>query len=279
MDWETFPTYERTSPRTDSDAVMTTIQGCIDDCLGPDHGFCTKPADAELPSRALEVGVDNSTIRLIEPRGKVTRYICLSHCWGNEQIITTKKSTIKERMAAIKMEDLSKTFQDAVILTRLLRVQYIWIDSLCIVEDDVRDWKHSPPRCATFTARHISPSLQHLQRMAGVGYFVRPLISKSLESLPAPMAVNTAFSSARGSTIISIAVQGSRFQLWQRLAMQPLLIVQSLLELRYIKNACCRHVCFTLAGTRSSPSVDLPSNANALVLDSTALLSPPQCPS
>jgi len=141
LDWETFPTYERTSPRTDSDAVMTTIQGCIEDCLGPDHGFCTKPADAELPSRVLEVGVDNSIIRLIEPRGKVTRYICLSHCWGNEQIITTKKSTMKERMAAIKMEDLSKTFQDAVILTRLLRVQYIWIDSLCIVQDDVRDWE------------------------------------------------------------------------------------------------------------------------------------------
>ena len=36
---------------------------------------------------------------------------------------------------------LSETFQDAITLIRQLRVQYIWIDSLCIVQDDRYDWE------------------------------------------------------------------------------------------------------------------------------------------
>lgn len=141
-EWEILPTYDRTSPSTDSDAAMATIQDWISSCLGPDDEFCDAPAEAELPARVIEVGNDNnSTIRLFEPPSKTTaRYMCLSHCWGKEQIITTTKSTLKDRQVGIKMEDLSKTFQDAVTFTRRLGVKYIWIDSLCIVQDDPNDW-------------------------------------------------------------------------------------------------------------------------------------------
>jgi hypothetical protein len=90
-DWETFPTYERTSPRIDSNAAIATIRGWIEDCLGPSNEFCTAPTEAELPSRVIDVGIGDSAIRLVELSGTVAEYICLSHCWGKEQIITTKK--------------------------------------------------------------------------------------------------------------------------------------------------------------------------------------------
>ncbi|KAK3903715.1 hypothetical protein C8A05DRAFT_32529 [Staphylotrichum tortipilum] len=114
---------ERTSPRTDSDAAMATIQDWIKECLGPRHEFCDAATEAEVPARVIDVGIGNSAIRLVGPlRGTVGRYICLSHCWGKEQIISTTTSTIEERAAGIKMGDLFKTFQDAVALTRRLGV-------------------------------------------------------------------------------------------------------------------------------------------------------------
>jgi hypothetical protein len=41
----------------------------------------------------------------------------------------------------IPWNQLSKTFQDAITITRKLGIQYIWIDSLCIVQDDKEDWR------------------------------------------------------------------------------------------------------------------------------------------
>jgi len=106
----------------------------------------------------------DSVIRLVESGGRVARYICLSHCWGKEQIITTEKSTTKERMVAIKMEDLSKTFQDAVILTRHLGVRYLWIDSLCIVQDDLRDWEvESAKMCEIYGKAYLTIAATHSQ--------------------------------------------------------------------------------------------------------------------
>ncbi|KAK3298369.1 heterokaryon incompatibility protein-domain-containing protein [Chaetomium fimeti] len=162
LDWETFPVSDRTSPRTDSDAAMAKIQGWIEECLGPTDEFCTAPTEAELPTRVIDVGIGDSLIRLVEPCGRVARYICLSHCWGKQQIITTTKSTMRDRMAGIKMEHLSKTFQDAVILTRRLGVQYIWIDSLCIVQDDLRDWEaESTKMCDIYSKAYLTISATH----------------------------------------------------------------------------------------------------------------------
>jgi hypothetical protein len=36
---------------------------------------------------------------------------------------------------------MTKTFQDAVVITRALGIQYLWIDSLCILQGDKDDWE------------------------------------------------------------------------------------------------------------------------------------------
>ena len=38
------------------------------------------------------------------------------------------------------MDELTKTFQDAVLATRALSISYLWIDSLCIVQNNADDW-------------------------------------------------------------------------------------------------------------------------------------------
>lgn len=43
-------------------------------------------------------------------------------------------------MESIPIEQLSKVIQDAIVLTRRIGIEYIWIDSLCIVQDSSEDW-------------------------------------------------------------------------------------------------------------------------------------------
>ncbi|KAL2065264.1 hypothetical protein VTL71DRAFT_2933 [Oculimacula yallundae] len=77
------------------------------------------------------------------------RYIALSYyCWGSAAgvpFLTTTSSNIEERKCGIPMSNLPKTFQDAVTLMRGLRVRFLWIDSLCIIQgcDDLAkaDWE------------------------------------------------------------------------------------------------------------------------------------------
>ncbi|KAB2574045.1 hypothetical protein DBV05_g7326 [Lasiodiplodia theobromae] len=70
------------------------------------------------------------------------QYIALSHRWGTKsQPMTTKHSTLQERRNRIPFASLPLTFRHAVQVTRDLGVRYLWIDSLCIIQDSVEDWE------------------------------------------------------------------------------------------------------------------------------------------
>ncbi|KAJ4403442.1 hypothetical protein N0V91_006494 [Didymella pomorum] len=86
---------------------------------------------------------------LMSTAGEEADYICLSHCWGLAQIITTTKATLNERKRGIPWGLLSNTFQDAIVMTRTLGFRYIWIDSLCIVQDDALDWEKESAQMAS----------------------------------------------------------------------------------------------------------------------------------
>jgi hypothetical protein len=67
----------------------------------------------------------------------------MSHCWGRldaEKPTTTTTENLNERKAGIAMEELSPIFRDAIQLCRSVGCRYIWIDSLCIIQDDDSDW-------------------------------------------------------------------------------------------------------------------------------------------
>ena len=78
---------------------------------------------------------------LYESNGELGDYATLSHCWGQKQVITTTKATFKLRKRGIAWNELSKTFQDALVITEKLGLRYLWIDSLCIIQDDLWDWE------------------------------------------------------------------------------------------------------------------------------------------
>lgn len=75
-----------------------------------------------------------------EVEGGSRRYIALSHRWGGIDTFCTTAHNINERLIDIPYSQLPKTFQHAVITTWNLRVEYLWIDSLCIRQGDNSDW-------------------------------------------------------------------------------------------------------------------------------------------
>ncbi|KAF2679884.1 HET-domain-containing protein, partial [Lentithecium fluviatile CBS 122367] len=72
-----------------------------------------------------------------------TKYLTLSHCWGNTKFLTLCENNKEAFQESIPIHKLKRTFQDALYVTEKLGFRYIWIDSLCIVQDspDNADWK------------------------------------------------------------------------------------------------------------------------------------------
>ncbi|KAM7192081.1 Heterokaryon incompatibility protein (HET) domain containing protein [Naviculisporaceae sp. PSN 640] len=109
------------------------------------HHQCRPFTDVTLPTRVLDVrpspGLDD--VRLVITNGSQGRYITLSHCWGDpkKMPIQLTKDTSDMLQIGVPVSSLSRTFQDAVTVTRKLGYQYLWIDSLCILQGCSEDWQ------------------------------------------------------------------------------------------------------------------------------------------
>ncbi len=83
---------------------------------------------------------DGSNVRLhITGRHEKTPYLALSYCWGGNQKVTTTSQTLAANLVSIAKTDLDPTIQDAILMARKLGFHYLWIDSLCIIQDDDAD--------------------------------------------------------------------------------------------------------------------------------------------
>lgn len=79
---------------------------------------------------------------LLLTNGEAGRYATLSHCWGPKERrpLTTTIETLEERRRSLPPEQLPRSFLDAISIARTLGIEYLWIDSLCIIQDSPADW-------------------------------------------------------------------------------------------------------------------------------------------
>jgi len=97
---------------------------------------------SRLPTRLLDVGGNNGNKRrLIIANRDTTMYAALSHCWGKVRPLTTTSTNLNQHLISIPLSSMPEMFQDAVIASRELGIRYLWIDSLCIIQDSVEDWE------------------------------------------------------------------------------------------------------------------------------------------
>ncbi|KAF2734977.1 HET-domain-containing protein, partial [Polyplosphaeria fusca] len=126
---------------TAGEHALATIKNWIRECV-IEHEECDDGSLRLLPKRILEIEGDKLLLR--EDRTEPAHYACLSHCWGAngpQQRLTHGSYEIHKE--GLIIEILPPTFYDAVQLCKRLHLRYIWIDALCIVQDDFEDWNET----------------------------------------------------------------------------------------------------------------------------------------
>jgi len=100
------------------------------------HPYCLRALPPELPTRVLDC--QSEIISLYLPsQGEHGEYAALSYCWGASNHLITTKANLAEHVHTIT--PLPQTLQDAIITVRNLRLRYLWVDALCIIQDDFED--------------------------------------------------------------------------------------------------------------------------------------------
>lgn len=111
---------------------------CLKDCES--HQGCQPltPANGG-PLRLIEIGRGNEQARLIENFHQISRYAALSYCWGGDQDYKTTSSNIMSNQQQLDLPKTAKTIHDAISVTKKLGLKYLWVDALCIIQDERED--------------------------------------------------------------------------------------------------------------------------------------------
>ncbi|KAN0080619.1 Heterokaryon incompatibility protein (HET) domain containing protein [Elaphomyces granulatus] len=157
----------RLHDRADCTANFTLMRDWLKECE-ENHPSCQTPLTSSdqnpyifLPTRLIDVSPeepqaeapqfrynlrccaikDEPQVRLVKgvdlKDAPDRRYITVSHCWGKRlnRVPRTTKAKLDQHEQGIQWRTLSNTFQDAIVTTRQFGVRYLWIDSLCIVQN------------------------------------------------------------------------------------------------------------------------------------------------
>ena len=128
-----------------SDESLALMKGWMDNCRRR-HQLCMKvPRQAGRPKRLLQCLSDGSVRLTQSPTQR--DYITLSYCWGDGTAVKrTTTKTLDLHHHGIPKEELPRLFQEVFALARGLEIGYLWIDSLCIIQDSPEDKAEEIPK-------------------------------------------------------------------------------------------------------------------------------------
>jgi hypothetical protein len=182
------------------------------------HPDCYRRTGREsLPLRLLDVR--DEKLRLVvssDQPSSALRYATLSYCWGGRLPVLTSQSTRATFEESIPEGPLPRTFRDAVEIARSLDIPYLWIDALCIVQDDAEEWQQEAAKMQhIYSGSFLTIAASESKDSAGGCFANNTALASSLLSSPPPLrnehAVNKAASSLRsteGACVVSLHIPG-----------------------------------------------------------------------
>ncbi|KAK1724071.1 heterokaryon incompatibility protein-domain-containing protein, partial [Colletotrichum acutatum] len=118
-----------------------------------EHAECRVKGQAKsYPTRLLEIG--ESGLRLVETQTTLVTgpYAALSYCWGPDPSFLRLTARNQDKLrTGIVDDELPVAFREAIKVVPCLDIPYIWIDSLCIIQNgqgSTEDWTHESARMA-----------------------------------------------------------------------------------------------------------------------------------
>lgn len=125
---------------------LTECLECHDECTNWKPALC-ETYDYQRKIRFVDVGTEKSPVfRLVDGQSLFSetdgiKYVTLSYRWTTETEVTSMKSYNKALYhELIPTNILPQVYKDAATVARALGVRYVWIDSLCIIQDSRDDW-------------------------------------------------------------------------------------------------------------------------------------------
>lgn len=201
------------APTTNCPESFDQLREWIETCEA-EHEFCSGPPDGTLPTRILDLGEDSheqGDLKLRDGGDERGRYATLSHAWGSYQPLMTTKTNLDLHHQGILFQDLPKTFQDAAVTCRRLGIRYLWVDSLCIVQDDHEDWQIQSAQMDTIYENSIFTIAASSAHNATEGCFIPVPERHAVHSVSWP-------GTSQGSGAYSVKVYRSypHFSFWDK---------------------------------------------------------------
>lgn len=135
----------------------------------------------KLPTRLLKIEEQNGGVvgvRLVDTSDVEGTYACLSYCWGsNRQELMTTTANLDKYRHKIPWQELPSTLGDAIKLCYRLGFQYLWVDSLCIVQNDEQDWLREASNMAGIYSKSALTLAVHLCDDASESFLQKRLLN------------------------------------------------------------------------------------------------------
>lgn len=132
-------------PNTGGRHCLDLAKYWLDECCGRHQRCRVSRTPEQYPTRLLLIESDR--VKLVFTRDEMPDgpYATLSHCWGTHPIDVLTPSNINDLMVGRRIQQLPPSFRDFCEACQHLGIQYVWIDSFCILQgsspESVRDWE------------------------------------------------------------------------------------------------------------------------------------------
>ncbi|KAH8892532.1 HET-domain-containing protein [Thozetella sp. PMI_491] len=122
--------------------ILSWIQGCT-----AGHDECrldqSSPFKTTFPGLQVLRLIDVDQMRIVELQEWV-EYVCLSYVWGaasSIRLTKSNRSALMERdsLRVVQPAMLARTIRDTITLVKKLKIRYLWVDALCLVQNDPDD--------------------------------------------------------------------------------------------------------------------------------------------
>ncbi|CZR66622.1 related to tol protein [Phialocephala subalpina] len=132
MPWIPLPLVEHYNERG-----VSMFRNCFNTCM-QNHADCKQKTPASRPSRLIDI--HQMRVIHIEPNS-TPAYFVLSYVWGKPPFLLLLKSNQSEfaKPGSLSTQAIPQTISEAIEITRFFGGQYLWVDALCIVQDDTND--------------------------------------------------------------------------------------------------------------------------------------------
>lgn len=129
-------------------------------------------------------------VRLVQYSSQAPPYITLSHRWNKQNIYKLTSKNFDDSIKEISLDNLPATFRDAVVFGASLGIFHIWIDSLCIIQDDEDDWRQQSSQMGLVFAKSFCT-------LAAIDAFSDSTVDMGLmvprDAVPAKISIKAAF--------------------------------------------------------------------------------------